>query len=259
MLNRDDVFWHYDHDRKFLENPGYVHDIGPHISHDVSIHRAWRNQISWANFSSYHAEDIITDELDRLAQNPYLQNQELEWKVFARDEPFNLLTHLDDFEFGIGPETWFMALDTHQLSDFWLKQTPFNIKKVTNRVEVADYVAVEQAVWGENDAERWLRLLPHAQNYISLYVVYYDGAPVSCGRASFNPQSMFCGLWGGATLPEYRGYGFYLALVSARIQEAVKRNVRYVTIEAAETSRPILEKRGFTVLDSLWSCRRNLY
>jgi GNAT superfamily N-acetyltransferase len=46
-------------------------------------------------------------------------------------------------------------------------------------------------------------------------------------------------------LPEFRGQGFYLALLAPRIEEAAARGYRFVTIDAGPMSRPIVERRGF--------------
>jgi GNAT superfamily N-acetyltransferase len=77
-------------------------------------------------------------------------------------------------------------------------------------------------------------------------VAYLDGKPVSGGRVDLYPDGEeFAGLFGGVTLPEYRGRGLYRATVARRAEIARERGYRYVYVDAAETSRPILERLGF--------------
>jgi GNAT superfamily N-acetyltransferase len=79
-------------------------------------------------------------------------------------------------------------------------------------------------------------------------VVTVDGEPVSGGRVDLADDVEFAGLFGGVTLPEYRGRGFYRATVAARAQLARERGYRYLYVDALPTSRPILERLGFVQL-----------
>ena len=42
------------------------------------------------------------------------------------------------------------------------------------------------------------------------------------------PAPEFAGLWGGATLEQWRGRGIYRALVAARAYSAIDQGVRYL-------------------------------
>ena len=54
----------------------------------------------------------------------------------------------------------------------------------------------------------------------------------------------FAGIWGGSTLPDYRGRGIYRALVAARASSAVERGIRFIHSDCTDMSRPILERSG---------------
>jgi GNAT superfamily N-acetyltransferase len=69
--------------------------------------------------------------------------------------------------------------------------------------------------------------------------------PVCAARVDFHIGTDFASLWGGGTLPEWRGRGIYRALVSRRARLARDRGYRYLRTDALPTSRPILEKLGF--------------
>ena len=72
--------------------------------------------------------------------------------------------------------------------------------------------------------------------------------PVCAARVEFLPGTEFAGLWGGGTLPQWRRRGIYRALVRYRAELAARRGYKYLTVDASEDSRPILEKVGFTRL-----------
>jgi GNAT superfamily N-acetyltransferase len=76
-------------------------------------------------------------------------------------------------------------------------------------------------------------------------VAVVDGKPVSGGRVDFEDGVEFAGLFGGVTLPEYRGRGLYRATVAKRAELACERGYRWLYVDALPTSRPILERNGF--------------
>ena len=77
-------------------------------------------------------------------------------------------------------------------------------------------------------------------------VAMVDGHPVSGGRVDFEDGVEFAGLFGGITLPEFRGRGLYRATVAKRAELARERGYRWLYSDALPTSRPILERLGFT-------------
>lgn len=82
-----------------------------------------------------------------------------------------------------------------------------------------------------------------------------DGQPASAAWVYFPKNSQFASLWGGSTLNDFRNRGLYTALLAVRAQEARTRQVRYLTVDASEMSRPILEKFGFTMMAYSYSCK----
>jgi GNAT superfamily N-acetyltransferase len=79
-------------------------------------------------------------------------------------------------------------------------------------------------------------------------VAVVDGQPVSGGRVDFEQGVEFAGLFGGVTLPEFRGRGLYRATVAKRAELARERGYRWLYSDALPTSRPILERLGFVRL-----------
>jgi GNAT superfamily N-acetyltransferase len=72
--------------------------------------------------------------------------------------------------------------------------------------------------------------------------------PVCSARIEFLPGTEFAGLWGGGTVPAWRGRGIYRALVAYRAGLAAARGYRYLQVDASPDSRPILERLGFVRL-----------
>jgi predicted acetyltransferase len=70
----------------------------------------------------------------------------------------------------------------------------------------------------------------------------------------YHPHSQFADLWGGSTLPNCRGRGLYTAVLAARVQEAVQRGYRFLTIDASPMSRPIVARHGFRLLTYAHAC-----
>ncbi|MDX6313211.1 MAG: hypothetical protein QOF44_2675, partial [Streptomyces sp.] len=60
----------------------------------------------------------------------------------------------------------------------------------------------------------------------------------------------FASLWGGGTVPAWRGRGIYRALVSHRAGIAAELGYRFLQVDASSQSRPILERLGFTALST---------
>jgi len=77
-----------------------------------------------------------------------------------------------------------------------------------------------------------------------LWIAVADGAVVSTGRLEPVDGTDFAGIWGGATLPEWRGRGIYRALTSRRAEVALALGKTLINSDSTEFSRPILERSG---------------
>jgi GNAT superfamily N-acetyltransferase len=75
-----------------------------------------------------------------------------------------------------------------------------------------------------------------------------DGVPISAGRVEFPEGREFASIWGGGTLPAWRGRGVFRSLVAYRARLAMERGYRYLQVDASPDSRPILKRLGFAEL-----------
>src|SRR5207247_8964470 len=76
-------------------------------------------------------------------------------------------------------------------------------------------------------------------------VAVVDGKAVSGGRVDLEDGTEFAGLFGGVTLPDYRGRGLYRATVAKRAELAREGGYRWLYSDALPTSRPLLQRLGF--------------
>ena len=63
---------------------------------------------------------------------------------------------------------------------------------------------------------------------------------LSYGVLRVQPETDFCGLWGGSTLADWRGRGLYRALTSYRARLALERGYPCARVDTSPDSRPIL-------------------
>lgn len=180
--------------------------------------------------------------------------EDVEWKVFAHDVPASLESELAacDFE-ADAPET-LMVSDLTLGDDFSSGPPQCQIRHVASAADVDTYVAVTERAFGTKSptsalafATRFLRDEPETIGYL----VTCAGRAVGVGRLDLPHGRSFASIWSGGTDPDFRQRGFYRALVLLRARVARDRGYRYLTVDARETSRPILERLGFRALTTV--------
>jgi len=85
------------------------------------------------------------------------------------------------------------------------------------------------------------------------YLVYYDGFFAACGGISFykvmptfhNPTGNNAYIMNMYTKSEYRRKGIAIKTLDLLIQEATRRDIRKISLEATKSGRPLYEKYGF--------------
>ena len=100
-----------------------------------------------------------------------------------------------------------------------------------------DGVAVDQILREEQDARPDLMTTTVVEDVDT-------GRAVSYAVLRMTEGTEFCGLWGGSTVPAWRGRGLYRALVSHRAAEALHRGYPYARVDTSPDSRPILIRLG---------------
>jgi GNAT superfamily N-acetyltransferase len=173
------------------------------------------------------------------------------WKLYGHDLPADLGARLAARGFIPQEIESVVVLDLDEApADLW-QPIAADLRRVTDPAQIAEVVAVQDAVWGERFDWLGAQLAQELQNAgddFRLYLAYAEGTAASTAWVRFHPPTRFASLWGGSTLADYRGRGLYTALLAARAQEARRRGVRFLTVDASDMSRPILERRGFRFL-----------
>lgn len=123
------------------------------------------------------------------------------------------------------------------------------LRRVRAADEVRSMSAMQDAVFGgpasPERAEALLARLERGDG-LELWVAEAAGDIVSAGRLEPVAGTPFAGLWGGATLPAWRGRGIYRALTAARARSALALGKTLLHSDSTEFSRPILERAGLT-------------
>ena len=173
----------------------------------------------------------------------------VEWKTYDYDEPADLGERLvsagfvkeDDEALILGEAAPLAAQDI---------DLPEGV-----RVRAADadedferIAAMLEVVWGEPQAWVVESLLPrwHSEPASMDVVVVEESreGPVLCAARGEYDSSGFVGLWGGSTLPDWRGRGLYRATLLHRARLALARGKEYVRVDASPDSEPILRRLG---------------
>ena len=242
----------YDQQQRLgLEIPGAEKQVLPHL---VRILRPapGLNYIAYSRLTAANADAVIAEQV------AYLRplGQPFEWQAYAHDPPADLVERLAAH--GFEPEGWepVMVLDLEAAPAALLRPVMADVRRLTRPEDLEIVIQVEEQVWGGNFGWMRGRMGPHLAlpGYLSLYAAYVDGEPASVGWTYFNPLSQFGGLFGGSTLAGQRGRGLYTALLAVRVQEALRRELRFLLIEPSAMSLPIVTKHGFVELARKNAC-----
>ncbi len=210
-------------------------------------HARW-GWVIWSRLGADDADRVIAEQVAYFTA----RGQNFEWKRFGHDTPADLDERLLRHGFSAEEHESVMVRDLDSEAGFpaetRLHGGGVEVHKITDPADLDKVVAIEDAVWNESHA--WIMdelrqefLLPGQP--LSMYLAYVDGVPASAAWIRFHEQTDFASLFGGSTLPEFRGRGLYTALLDVRAQEARARGYRFLSVDASEMSRPILEKHGF--------------
>jgi GNAT superfamily N-acetyltransferase len=183
---------------------------------------------------------------------------QFEWKVYAHDSPADLETRLQRAGFGPQEQETFLIYDLDAGIPGGDTPPGIDIRRIDNSAGLADLARVGEHAFGVDYSafsDAFLARLP--LNTVDFYVAYKDTEPVSAARLEMPPNATFAGLYGGGTVPAYRRKGIYRALVAIRAQAALRRGYRFLNVDAAAASLPILERLGFVPLSTtrswLWT------
>jgi GNAT superfamily N-acetyltransferase len=212
--------------------------------------------IAWSDLDSSTADEAIADQV-RFFRG---RGERFEWKLYSYDRPADLGQRLLAAGFVREDEESLMIAEVAELAG--LASGPqlrdgVRLVPVTDEAGIGRLVEVHERVFGTDHSE--LRAVLTAQlrdspRSIAMVVAMAGDEPVCSARVDFYAGSEFAGLFGGGTLPQWRGRGIYRALVAYRAQLAAARGYKYLQVDASPESRPILERLGFACLALTTPC-----
>jgi len=215
-----------------------------HVVRTLSI--GWGG-VTWSDLDATVADTVIAAQVARFAQ----EGRPWEWKYYSYDTPADLPARLAAAGFAAEePEALLIA----EISELDLDVAPpdgVQVVVVRDAHGVADLVCVHDEVFGGDHAHvgrSVLAGLAHEPATSAAVVAVAEGRPVSAGRVEFHHGTDFASIWGGGTLPQWRGRGVFRALVAHRAGLAAELGFRYLQVDASPDSRPILERLGFVEL-----------
>ncbi len=203
------------------------------------------NCILYSRLEETTAPQVVRDEADLFRR----AGTSVEWKVFGHDGPKELEALLAQEGFLPGPPETLLVLPLAGGVLPGGAVPGIEVRQVKGEEGFRDALEANVGAFGEearrNSAEYTEILRAPDQ---ALFVAYAQDVPVASGRVELPPHRSFAGLYGGGTLPAFRRQGIYRALVAARGALAQSLGYRYLTVDARESSRPILERLGFLPL-----------
>jgi GNAT superfamily N-acetyltransferase len=177
------------------------------------------------------------------------RGEEVEWKLHGHDLPADLPDRLRAHGFQpavqetvvIGPVAPLAAAPLRDIEGVRLRE-------VSARADLDRIATMEEAVWGDGSrdylADSLEREKATSGDDFLIVVAEADDRVVSAGWTRYVQGTVFATLWGGSTLPAFRGRGIYKAVVEHRARRAAERGFSLLQVDASPDSRPILERLG---------------
>lgn len=218
-------------------------EVDERVTRVVSRSGGW-NGVVWSDLTEADADAVIAAQIRRFA----CAGLPWEWKQYSYDRPADLPGRLQAAGFVPDPAE---AVLVAEIAGLALEPDPpagVELVPVTGQGAADALVAVHDEVFGgSHDAigRAVLQGLGMQPSPVAAVIAMAGGIPVSAGRVEFPEESDFASIWGGGTLPAWRGRGVFRSLVAYRAALALERGYRYLHVDASSESRPILQRLGF--------------
>lgn len=238
------------------------------VEHDGDVVRlvaaspAGFSAVLWSALTEASADPAIARQLSRFGGIGHA----FEWKWYAHDPPPDLPRRLLAAGFEAGEDEALMVAEVAGLPSGPPLPPGVTVRRVRTRAEVDALVVLHDRVFGGNHGRLGEDLAAHldagggdgagaggdVQAFLVEAVPPGSSTPevVAGARMEIVPGTGFAGLWGGGTLPGWRGRGLYRALVAHRAAVAAARGVRWLQVDASPESEPVLARLGFARLST---------
>lgn len=171
----------------------------------------------------------------------------VEWKTRGHDAAPGLHDSLLEHGFLPDDPESIMIGEARLLASEVALPPDVSLRTVTSPDDVHAMCVMASCVFGDDLADEFtealLRRLALADG-MQLWVAEADGQMISAGRLEPVAGTDFAGLWGGATVSQWRRRGVDRALTAARARAALDLGKTLLHSDSTEFSRPILERSG---------------
>jgi len=188
------------------------------------------------------------------------RGEPFEWKHHGHDRPVDLPDRLRAAGFVNEDQETVVIAPAARAAARPAVADGVGLREVTERADFVRIAAMETAVWGD-DRLRLAEMFESERSAdpasITIIVAEAAGEVVGAAWVRYEGTTDFATLWGGATLPAWRGRGIYRATVAYRAALAAERGYRLLEVDASDDSRPILQRLGFVAVTTttpfVWS------
>jgi GNAT superfamily N-acetyltransferase len=218
--------------------------------------RGWVEYRDLRGLDGRELDELIARQVRIFAE----RGEPFEWKLHGHDRPADLPDRLRAA--GLVPEEVETVVIAPVAAISVEESAPagVRVREVYERVDLERIAEMERTIWEEDHG--WLAdNLMHEREAdpdgLTIVVAEAGDTVVCAGWVRFPSGTEFATLWGGGTLPGWRGRGIYRALVAHRARLAARRGRRYLEVDASSDSRPILERLVFVAVTTttpfVWS------
>lgn len=226
------------------DEPGAVVEAGAGVLRQLAA-GTQASRVTWSELTVGSADAVIAAQVRYFAA----RGTPVEWKLYDYDQPADLARRLLAAGFAAGDEELVLVAETAAIDSGVKLPDGVRLDLVTDQAGVEAVMAVHDQAFTGHPApglgERLVTQLREAPELVQMLVAMAGDEPVSAARAEFIPGTDFAGLWGGGTVPAWRGRGIFRALVAYRAGLAAARGYRYLQADALPASQPILQRLGF--------------
>ncbi len=196
--------------------------------------------------------DLVAATVAHFVAQPQITT--VEWKTRGHDPIPALGAILQAYGFVPREEESVMMGEAQRLAQDVALPAGVTVRPIRDREDIERAAALADEVFGSATSpariEEWVRRTSPAVDEIELWVAEADGQMISGGRLDPVPGTAVAGIWGGGTLPAWRGRGIYRALLAERARSALRRGYAVLHSDSTAYSRPILERSGFVRVTS---------
>lgn len=246
-MDQDAVLAAYDEQIRQHAGPSGPGEVVEREDHVVRVIADGWGGVTWSDLDPASADVVIAAQVTRFAQLGRLW----EWKHYSHDRPADLSERLVAAGLTAEPaETLLVA----EIADLVLDVPPppgVRLVPVVDEAGVEAFVGMHRDVFGGDASAIGRTLLAALAEELPsnvAVIAWAGGTAVGAGRVELQPGTDFASIWGGGTLPAWRGRGVFRSIVAHRAGQAAARGFRYLQVDAMPPSRPILERLGFVAL-----------